>query len=61
MGAVPLEVWSDPEGSKKLRFPDFMTTVQGGCKVVGLTHRPHLPPGNPPGTFLLEGETTPGP
>jgi len=25
--AVPLEAWSDPEGSRKLRFPDFMTTA----------------------------------
>ena len=23
--AVPLETWSDPEGYRKLRFPDFMT------------------------------------
>ena len=39
-------------GSRKLRFPDFMTTVQEGGKVVSLTHRPHLPPGNPPGTHF---------
>jgi len=25
---VPLQAWSDPEGSRKLRFPDFMTTAQ---------------------------------
>ena len=31
-----------PEGSRKLRFPDFMTT-QGGGKVVSLTHRLPLP------------------
>jgi len=47
--AVPLQAWSGPEGSKKLRFPDFMTT-QDGDKVVSLTHRPPLPPGNVPGT-----------
>ena len=23
--AVPLQVWSGPEGSRKLMFPDFMT------------------------------------
>ena len=34
------------------RFADFMTTAQKGGKVVSLTHRPHLPPGNPPGTHL---------
>jgi len=38
-----------PGGSKKLRFPDFMTTAQGSGKVVSL---PHLPPGNPPGTHF---------
>ena len=49
---VPLLAWSGPEGSRKLRFPDFMTMAQGGGKVVSLTHRPHLPPGNPPGTHF---------
>jgi hypothetical protein len=24
---VPLQAWSGPEGSKKLRFPDYMTTA----------------------------------
>ena len=41
--SVPLQVWSGSEGSRKLRFPDFMTTGQEGGKVVSLTHRPHLP------------------
>ena len=50
--AVPLQAWSGPEGSRKLRFPDFMTTAQEDGKVVSLTHRPHLPPGNPPGTHF---------
>ena len=50
--AIPLQAWSGPEGSRKLRFPDFMTTAQGGGKVVSLTHRPHLPPGNLPGTHF---------
>jgi len=44
--AVPLEAWSNPEGSRTLRFPDFMTTAQDGGKAVSLTHRPPLPPGN---------------
>ena len=48
--AVPLQAWSGPEGSRKLRFPDFMTTAQNGGKVVSLMHRPPLPPGNAPGT-----------
>ena len=53
---------SGPEGSRKLRFPNIMTTAQDGDKVVSLTHRPPLPPGNTPGTrFCLEAESTPGP
>ena len=39
---VPLQAWSGPEGSRKLRFPDFMTTAPDGGKVVSLTHRPFL-------------------
>ena len=50
--AIPLEVWSVPEGSRKLKFPDFMTTAQEGGKVVSPAHRPHLSPGNPPGTHF---------
>ena len=50
--AVPLQAWSGPEGSRKLRCPDFMTTAQDGGKVVSLTHRPPLPPGNAPGTHF---------
>jgi hypothetical protein len=41
--AVPLQAWSGPEGSRKLRFPDFITTAQDGGKIVSLTHRPPLP------------------
>jgi len=41
--AVPLQAWSGPEGSRKLRFPDFMTTAQDVGKVVSLTHRPPYP------------------
>jgi len=41
--AAPLQAWIDPEGSRKLMFPDFMTTAQDGGKVVRLTHRPPLP------------------
>jgi hypothetical protein len=41
--AVPLQAWSGPEGSTKLRFPNFMKTAQDGGKVVSLTHRPPLP------------------
>ena len=46
--------WSGPEGSRKLRFPDFVTTAQDGGKVVSLTHRAPLPPGNTPGTHFYQ-------
>ena len=43
--------------SRKLSFPDFMTTAQDGGKVVGLTHRPPLPPRKCSWySFLLEAE-----
>jgi hypothetical protein len=41
--AVLLQAWNGPEGSRKLRFPDFMTTAQDGGKVVSIMHRPPLP------------------
>jgi len=41
--AVLLQAWSGPEVSRKLRFPDFMTTAQDVGKVVSLTHRLPLP------------------
>ena len=42
--AVPLQARSGPEGSRKLRFPDYVTTAQDGGKVVSLTHRPLFTP-----------------
>jgi len=50
--SVPLHFWSGPEGSRKLRFPDYVTIARGGGKVVSATHRPPLPPGNTPGTHF---------
>ena len=49
---VPLQDWSGPDVSKKLKFPDFLTTAQDGGKVVSLTHRPPLHPENAPGTHF---------
>jgi len=46
---VPLQARIGPEVSRKLRFPDYVTTAQNGGKIVCLTHRPLLPPGNIPG------------
>jgi len=51
--AVSLQARSGPEGSRKLRFPDFMTTAQDGGKVVSPTHWPPLPPGNAPGPHFF--------
>jgi len=34
--AVPLQAWTGPEGSRKLRFPDFVTTAQDGGKLSAL-------------------------
>jgi hypothetical protein len=60
--AVPLQAWSGPEGSRKLRFPDYMKTAQDGGKVVSLTHRPPLPPSKCSWySFLLEAESSSGP
>jgi len=50
--SVPLQAWTGPDGSRKLRFPDFVTKAKDGGKFVSLTHRPSLPPGNTPGTHF---------
>ena len=42
-------------GSTNVRFADFLTTAQDGGKVVSLTHRPPLTPGNTPGTLFVRG------
>ena len=49
-------------GSRKLRFPDLMTTAQDGGKVVSLTHRLPLPLGKYSWySFLLKAGSTPEP
>ena len=45
--AVPLQAWTGPQDSRKLRFPDYMTTAQDGGKVVSPTHRQPLPAPTP--------------
>ena len=34
--AVPLQAWKGPEGSRKLRFPDYVTTAQDGGRLSAL-------------------------
>jgi len=34
--AVSLKAWTGPEGSRKLRLPDFVTTAQDGCRLSAL-------------------------
>jgi hypothetical protein len=59
--AVPLQARRGPEGSTKLRFPDFVTTAQDGGRLSALsTGRPH-PRKYSWYSFLLETESTPGP
>jgi len=31
--SVPLQAWTGPEGSRKLSFPDFVTTAQDGGRL----------------------------
>jgi len=40
------------EGSRKLRFPHYVTMAQVGGRVVSLTNWPLLHPGNTPGTHF---------
>jgi len=34
--SVPLQAWIGPEGSRNLRFPDFVTTAQDGGRLLAL-------------------------
>jgi len=47
--AVPLQAWTGPEGSRKLRPPDFVTTAQDSGRLSDLCTGRFLPPGNNPG------------
>jgi len=41
-----------PRGFQEVKVPRFHDNGTGGGKVVSLTHRPPLPPGNTPGTHF---------
>ena len=57
--AIPLQPWTGPEGSRRLRLPDFKTIHESG-NVVSPTHRSPLTPRKFSWyTLLLEAESTP--
>ena len=60
--AIPVEAWTDPEGYRRLRFPDSMTV--GAWRWWSCKHRPPLPPHAAIYSwysFLSEAESNPGP
>jgi len=59
--AVPLQAGTGPEGSMKLRLPDFMITAQDGGRLSALRTGCLTPRKYSWYSFLLEAESTPGP
>ena len=60
--AIPLQAWTGPEGSRRLRLPPFKTSARESGKFVSLTHRSHLLPRKYSWySFLSVVESTPGP
>jgi len=56
--SVPLQAWSGPEGSRKLRLPDFLTTAQDGGRLSAAAFTPRKYSWY---SFMLEAESNPGP
>ena len=50
--AVLLQARRGLEDSRKLMFPDFMTTAQDGGRLSALRTGHLYPPGNTPGTYF---------
>ena len=59
--AVPSHARRCPEGSRKLRFPDFVTTAQDGGRLSALRTAAFTPRKYSWYSFLLEAESTPEP
>jgi hypothetical protein len=60
--AIPLQTWTGPEGSRRLKFPDFKTIGTGRWS----GYQPYVPAAFTPRkyswySFLFEAESTPGP
>jgi hypothetical protein len=59
--SVPLQAWTGPEDSRKLRFPDFVTTAHDSGRLSALrTGRLYTPRKHSRYSFLLEAESTTG-
>jgi len=56
----PLQARRGPEGSRKLKFPDFVTAAQNGGRLSAL-RTGRLYPQEIPLIFMLEADSTPGP
>ena len=50
--SVPVEAWTGPEGSRRLRFPDFNTEEVVRLSALGTDHL--YPTGNTPGTHFRQ-------
>jgi len=52
--AVPLQIWTVPEGSRKLRLPDFVTMAQDGGRLSALRKQGYVVPSNetPPPPYV---------
>jgi len=59
--AVPLQAWAGPEGFRKLRFPDFVTTAKDSGRLSALRTCRLYPRKYSWYSFLLEAELTPEP
>jgi len=58
---VPLQAWSGPEGSRNLRFQDYMTAAQNVVRLSTLRTGRLYPSKCSCYSFLLEAESNPEP
>ena len=57
--AVPLQAWTGPDGSRKLRFPDFVTTTQDGGRLSALRTGGFYPQETLPVLISVRGRADP--